>query len=132
MHRMLRIALIVALGALCVAVPGIQAANDTATPPPRATLVSPHRTATTYHVRDMGGRMVTVHVPALASPDVKVSDSAQGTVNATVQSVDSTTNQVRVQTQEGQMLVLHLAPESLANMQIGAPLTLQVAQRSAQ
>lgn len=106
------------------------ATNDTASQPASATLASPQDTTTTYNVRDMDGRIVTVEVPAMGSPAVKVSDPAQRTVQATVRAVDGATNQVTVQTQEGQMLILQLSSESLRGMRVGDQFTLQVAQRS--
>lgn len=99
---------------------------------PSAMVVSPEGTTTTYHIRDMGGRMLTVEVPALASPDVKVSDPIQGTVAATVMAVDAQTNQARVRTQEGQILVLNLPPETVMGLRVGDQFTLSIAQRSIQ
>ena len=131
MPSKLRITLVVTLGLLCGGAAIVQAAGGTPAPQPRATIVSPQDTAVTYNVRDMGGRMVTVQVPSMASPDLKVSNPAEGTVRATVRSIDGETNQVKIQTQEGQMLVLHLAPESIADMRVGDEFTLQVAQQSA-
>jgi len=110
--------------------PFVLATNDTARQPASATLASPQDTTTTYHVRDMDGNIVTVEVPAMGSPSVKVSDPAQQTVQATVRAVDGVTNQVTVQTQEGQMLILQLSSESLPGMRVGDQFTLQVAQRS--
>jgi len=106
------------------------APNDTAGQPASATLASPQDTTTTYNVRDMDGNIVTVEVPAMGSPSIKVSDPAQRTVQATVRAVDGVTNRVTVQTQEGQMLILQLSSESLPGMRVGDQFTLQVAQRS--
>jgi hypothetical protein len=127
MSSKLRTTLIVALGIWCGVVSLSLAASNTAGQPPSAVIVSPQDSTTTYHVRDMGGRMVTVQVPSMASPDLKVSNPDEGTVRATVRAVDGDRNQVRVQTQAGQMLVLHLSPESVAGMQVGDEFTLQVA-----
>ena len=127
----LRITLIVALGVLFGVASLIQAASNTAAPPPSAAIVSPQDTTTTYHVRDMDGRIVTVQVPSMASPDLKVSNPDEGTVRATVKAIDGEKNQVRVQTQAGQILVLHLSPESITSMRVGDEFTLQVAQQSA-
>ena len=127
----LRITLIVALGVLFGVASLIQAASNTAAQPPSAAIVSPQDTTTTYHVRDMDGRIVTVQVPSMASPDLKVSNPDEGTVRATVKAIDGEKNQVRVQTQAGQILVLHLSPESITSMRVGDEFTLQVAQQSA-
>jgi hypothetical protein len=93
---------------------------------PSATVVAPQRT-TTYHVRDESGRLVAVTIPALGTPDVKVSDPAAGTVPATVTALDAPKSQAQVQTQKGQRLVLTLPPELLARMQVGDRFLLQVA-----
>ena len=61
---------------------------------------------------------------------VKLSDPTQGTVRATVLAIDEEINQIRVQTDEGQRLILFLAPVSLAHLHVGAPCLLQVANRS--
>jgi hypothetical protein len=74
----------------------------------------------------MHGELVTVEVPSLAPPALRVSDPAQGTVRATVMAVDGQTNQVKVQTQEGQMLLLNLPAESVQAMHIGDQFTLRV------
>src|SRR5215813_8983079 len=107
MHPKLRITLVVAFGLFIGVAPLALAASGTAGPLPSATVVSPANTATTYYIRDMGGRMLTVEVPPLASPDIRVSDPVEGTVAATVMAVDGQTNQVKVRTQEGQILVLN-------------------------
>jgi len=96
---------------------------------PSATVVSPADTPTTYHIRDMDGRMLTVEVPSLGSPDVRLSDPRQGTVMATVMAIDGQTNQARVRTQEGQTLVLNLSPEAVMGMRVGDRFTLSIAQR---
>ena len=92
---------------------------------PTATVVAPQRT-TTYHVRDEGGRMIAVTVPALGAQDVKVSNPAEGPVPATVMALDTQHSQAQVQTQQGQRLVLTLPPELLARMRVGDRFLLQV------
>jgi len=76
--------------------------------------------------------MLTVEVPSLGSPEVRVSNPAQRTVDAMVMAVDVRTNQVRVRTQEGQTLVLNLSPEAVMGMRVGDQFTLVIAQRSLQ
>ena len=132
MHPKLRITLVLAFGVFIGVVPAALAATGTAGPLPSATVVWPEGATTTYYIRDMGGRMLTVEVPPLASPDVKVSDPARGTVAATVMAVDGQTNQVKVRTQEGQILVLNLPPEAVSGMRVGDQFTLSIAQRSRQ
>jgi len=129
MHPKLRITLVLAFGVLFGMTPFVWAANG---PLPSATVVSPEGTPTTYYIRDMHDRMLTVEVPALASPDVKVSDPVQGTVGATVMAVDGQMHQARVRTQEGQTLVLDLPPEAVTGMRVGDQFTLSIAQRPRQ
>jgi hypothetical protein len=64
-------------------------------------------------------------------PDkAKLSDPAEGTVPATVLAIDEEINQVKVQTVEGQRLMLFLEPASLARLQVGTLCLLQVANGS--
>ena len=131
MHSKFRRTFIWAFGVLASMTMCVWAAN-TPGQLPRAMVVSPEGTTTTYHIRDMGGRMLTVEVPALASPDVRVSDPIQGTVAATVMAVDARSNQARVRTQEGQILVLNLPPETVMGLRVGDQFTLSIAPRSIQ
>jgi hypothetical protein len=78
------------------------------------------------------GPLVTLRVRALAPEKVKLSDPTQGTVHATVLAIDEEMNQVKVQTEEGQRLMLFLDPASLAHLHVGAPCLLQVAHGSMQ
>jgi len=63
---------------------------------------------------------------------IKVSDPARRTVPATVLAVDRQIDQLKLQTQEGQRLVLYLAPAVLDGVQVGKQIMLQVNQRSVQ
>ena len=130
MHPTLRVPLVVAFGVWCSVAPSVSLASDTTRLLPRATVVAPEGTTTTYHVRDMDGRMVTVAVPPLGSPAVQVSDPTQGTVEATVLAIDGETNQVTVRTQAGQTLVLTLTPEAVTGLRVGDHFTLSIVQRS--
>jgi hypothetical protein len=78
----------------------------------------------------MGGQTVTATVPALASPQVKVSDRAQQAVQVTVLVIDGLHNQVTVQTQQGQTLMLTVPQEMVLGMRVGDEFLLQVAQRA--
>jgi hypothetical protein len=117
-------------GVLCGVASVVLAANVPSGQAPSATIIAPESPNTIYQVRDMHGEMVTVEVPSLAPPELKVSDPDQGTVRATVMAVDGQTNQVKVQTQEGQMLLLQLPSESVRGMQIGNQFTLRISQPS--
>ena len=63
---------------------------------------------------------------------VKLSDPVQRTVRATVLTIDEESQQMKVQTVEGQQLTLSLDPASRARLYVGAPCLLQVAQQSMQ
>jgi hypothetical protein len=95
---------------------------DKATPPqanaPSATIVAVAGASTTYHTRDWHGKQVTVRVPSQSATDIQDKD-ADGTVRATVTSVDAASQRVRVRTSEGQTIVLALTPEILAGLKAG-------------
>lgn len=76
--------------------------------------------------QDQHGPLV-LRVQALVSDKVKLSDPAEGTVQATVLAIDEEINQVQVRTKEGQRLMLFLDPASLTHLHVGAPCLLQVA-----
>ena len=77
--------------------------------------------------QDQHGSRVILRVRALVPKKVKLSDPAQGTVQATVLAIDEEINQVKVQTEEGQQLMLFLDPASLVHLHVGTPCLLQVA-----
>jgi hypothetical protein len=95
---------------------------DRAAPPqpsaPVATIVSVEGASTTYHTRDWNGKRVTVRVPSQSVADIRDKD-ADGTVRATITSVDPASQRVRVRTSEGQTIVLAMAPEALAGLKAG-------------
>jgi hypothetical protein len=76
--------------------------------------------------QEQHGPIVILRVRALVPEKVRLSDAAQGTVRATVLAIDEEIHQIKVQTEEGQRLMLFLDPESLAALQVGAPCLLQV------
>ena len=95
--------------------------TDRAAPPsnaPRATIESVEGASTTYHTRDWNGKPVTVRVPSQSAADIRGKD-AEGTVRATVTTVDTATHRVKVRTSEGQTIVLSMAPGSLAGLKTG-------------
>jgi hypothetical protein len=87
-------------------------------------------TSTTLHGQDRHGPLVILRVSALVPEKVKLSDPTQGTVQATVVAIDEEISQVKVQTEEGQRLMLFLDPASLARLNVGTPCLLQVANGS--
>jgi hypothetical protein len=117
-HVSLRLA--VTVGVLWVVT--VLGCADRAAPPqasaPVATIVAVEGASTTYHTRDWNGKRVTVRVPAQAVTDIKDTD-ADGTVQATVTSVDAASQRVRVRTSEGQTIVLAMAPEALRGLKAG-------------
>jgi hypothetical protein len=119
LHLMfLRLAVIVGvLGAVTVL-----GCADRATPPqvraPSATIVAVEGASTTYQTRDWNGKRVTVRVPSQSVTDIKDRD-ADGTVRATVTSVDTASQHVRVRTAEGQTIVLAMARDALAGLKPG-------------
>src|SRR4029434_8010997 len=86
---------------------------------PVATSVSVEGASTTYHTRDWNGKRVTVRVPSQSVTDIKDKD-ADGTVRATVTSVDTASQHVRVRTSEGQTIVLAMARDTLAGLRAEA------------
>ena len=85
---------------------------------PPARLVAVEGASITYWLKDYNGQVVKAVVPSQSSADIQ-RRSAAATVRATLASVDWVTNRVKVVTQEGQILVLEMAPEVLKGMQIG-------------
>jgi hypothetical protein len=92
---------------------------------PSVTIVAIEGASTTYRSQDRHGKVVTVQVPSQSTADIRGAD-AQGNVQATVTAIDTTKNQVRVQTPAGQTIVLAMPPAALQGLQIGAPFTFTV------
>jgi hypothetical protein len=130
MYRNLRNTLGVALGLLGLVSPVVFAADQPSKPLPAAQLIAVEGASHTYHLIDYDNRVVTARVPAQSISDIRTSNP-DGTVSATIVSIDSTTNRVKAQTDAGQVLVLAMAPEALGSMKIGDTFTLTVPQRTA-
>jgi len=86
--------------------------------------------AHTYRLIDYDNRVVTAAVPAQSITDIQTSNP-DGTVRATIVSIDLTTNRVKARTDVGQVLVLAMPREDLGNMRIGDTFTITVSQRAA-
>jgi Na+/H+ antiporter NhaB len=99
--------------------------SSTAAGQPSATIVAIEGATTTYHSIDQHGKVVTVQVPSQSAADIRGVD-ARGHVQATVTAIDTTTNQVKVQTPAGQTIVLALSPAALKSIQIGDAFTFTV------
>jgi hypothetical protein len=130
MCRNLRNTLGVALALLGLMSPVVFAADQPAKPLPAAQLIAVEGASHTYHLIDYDNRVVTASVPAQSITDIRTSNP-DGTVRATIVAIDSTTNQVKAQTDAGQVLVLAMAREALGSMKIGDTFTLTVPQRTA-
>ena len=91
-----------------------------------------HDTSTSPPDQDRHAPLVTLRVHVLVPEKVKLSDSTQGTVRATVLAINEAINQITVQTDEGQRLMLFLPPVSLARLRVGTPCLPQVVNRSPQ
>jgi len=130
MCRNLRNTLGVALVLLGLMSPVVFAADQPAKPLPAAQLIAVEGASHTYHLIDYDHRVVTASVPAQSITDIRTSNP-DGTVRATLVSIDLTTNQVKAQTDAGQVLVLAMAREALGSMKIGDTFTLTVPQRTA-
>jgi hypothetical protein len=115
----------VTLCLLGLASPLVFAAEPPSTSLSRAQLVAVEGASQTYQLIDRGGRMVTATVPAQSFTDIKTS-KPDGTVRAVVASIDMTTNRTKVATDAGQTLVLAMAHETLAGLQVGDAFTLAV------
>jgi hypothetical protein len=88
------------------------------------------QTSTRPPHQDQHGSRVILRVRALVPEKVKLSDTTQGTVRATVLAIDEEINQITVQTDEGQRLMVFLPPASRALLHVGAPCLLQVTNRA--
>src|SRR2546427_6681965 len=131
MHPRYRVLLVDAVAVFMWMPPLFFATGDPAEPPRSAALGPPPATPPPPHVWDQQGHIVLLRVRALVPEKVTVSDSAQGTVRATVLAMDGQLNQVTIQTHAGQRLILFLAPASFTGLRVGQQFLLQVAQRSA-
>jgi hypothetical protein len=109
--------------------PVVFAAEQLSKPLPAAQLIAVEGAAHTYQLIDYDHRVVTATVPAQSITDIRTSNP-NGTVRATIVSIDLTTNRVKAQTDAGQVLVLAMAREDLGNMKIGDTFTIAVSQRA--
>jgi len=115
----------VTLCLLGLASPLVFAAEPPSKPLPAAQLVAVEGASDTYRVMDYDHRVIKASVPAQSITDVKT-HNPDGTVQATVSSIDMTTGQIRASTDAGQVLVLVISREDLGSMKIGDTFTLVV------
>jgi hypothetical protein len=130
MYRNLRSTLGAALCLLGLVSPLVSTAQQPSKPLPAAQLIAVEGASHTYHLIDYDNRVVTASVPAQSITDIRTSNP-DGTVRATIVSIDLTTNRVKAQTDAGQVLVLGMTREALGNINIGDTFTLAVGQRTA-
>jgi hypothetical protein len=81
-----------------------------------------------YRVRDYDHRVITAAVPAQSITDVQT--HPDGTVRATVATIDVATGQIQAATDAGQVLVLHIPREDLGSLTMGDTVTLVVPQHA--
>ena len=130
MYRNLRSILGVTLCLLGLVSPLVFAADQASKPLSAAQLIAVEGASHTYHLIDYDNRVITASAPAQSITDIRTSNP-DGTVRATIVSIDLTTNRVKAQTDAGQVLVLAMAREALGSMRIGDTFTLTVPQRTA-
>jgi len=110
--------------------PVVFAADQPSKPLPAAQLIAVEGASHTYQLIDYDKRVVTAVVPGQSMSDIQTSNP-DGTVRATIVSIDLTTNRVKAQTDGGQVLVLAMARDDIGSMKIGDTFTLTVSQRAA-
>jgi hypothetical protein len=78
---------------------------------------------------DYDQRVITATVPAQSLADIQT-QTPDGTVQATVASIDLTTGRVKASTDAGQVLVLAMPRAELGRMKLGDTFTLVVPQHA--
>jgi hypothetical protein len=129
MYRTLRSTFGVTLCLLALAAPRLVAAEPPANPLPTAQLVAVEGVSHTYQLMDYDKRVITAVVPAQSLADIQTRNP-DGTVQATVASIDVTSNRMKVSTDAGQVLVLAMPSADLGRMKIGDTFTLVVRQHA--
>ena len=132
MHTIRRMLLLIALSLVVRLLPIELAVSAPAAPASRGASARLHDTAAAPPLQEQDGPLLLLRVRALVPDKVTLSDPAQRTVRATVLAIDAESNQVKVQTDEGQRLGLFLPPETLAHLRLGTRCLLQVARESMQ
>mgnify|MGYP003402282094 FL=1 len=127
-----RMSWLIALSLVVRLLPMELAVSAPAEPPSRGASALRHDTTTSLPLQEQDGPLLLLRVRALVPDKVTLSDPAQRTVRATVLAIDAESNQVKVQTDEGQRLGLFLPPETLAHLRLGTRCVLQVARESMQ
>ena len=129
MYRNLRNTLGVTLCLLALMAPLVLAAEQPSTPLPNAQLVAVEGASHTYRLIDYDKRVITANVPAQSIADIQTRNP-DGTVQATIASIDATRGRVRAATDAGQVLVLAVPREDLGGLKIGDTFTLMMPQNA--
>jgi len=128
-YRNLQHTLGVALCLLGLVSPLVFAAEEPSSPLPTAQLVAVEGASHTYRLIDYDRRVITAAVPAQSIADIQTRNP-DGTVQATVPSIDLTSGRVKASTDAGQVLVLAMPRADLGSMKIGDTFTLVVPQHA--
>ena len=125
MRLKLRSIIVVTLCLLGVVSPLVFAAEQPSKPPLTAQLIAVEGASHTYRLIDYDGRVITATVPSQSVTDIQARNP-DGTVHATLAAIDLATNRAKVKTDAGQILVLAMAHEALAGLQLGDTFTFAV------
>jgi len=125
MYHHLRRTFGVTLCLLGLASPLVCAAAPPSTPSPAAQLVAVKGASHPYRLMDYDHRVVTAAVPAQALTDVQTLHP-DGTVQATVATIDFATGRLQAATDAGQVLVLAIPRAELGSLMTGDTITLVV------
>jgi hypothetical protein len=105
--------------------PLVFAAEPPSRPPLTAQLIAVEGASHTYRLIDHDGRVITATVPSQSVTDIQARNP-DGTVRATLAAIDLSTNRAKVKTDAGQTLVLAMAHDALAGLQLGDTVTFVV------
>jgi hypothetical protein len=105
------------------------AAEPPSKPLPTAQLVAVAGASHPYRVRDYDHRVITTAVPAQSLTDAQTRHP-DGTVQATVATIDLATGRIQAATDAGQVLVLAIPRAELGSLMMGDTITLVVPQHA--
>ena len=129
MYRNLRSTLGVTLCLLGLVSPLVFAAEQPSRPLPTVQLVAVEGASHTYRLIDYDHRVIPAAVPAQSVADIQTR-TPDGTVQATIASVDVTSSRLKATTDAGQVLILAMPRGDLGSMKIGDTFTLVVPQHA--
>ena len=129
MYRNLRNTFGVTLCLLALLAPLVFAAEQPSRPLPTVQLVAVEGASHTYRLIDYDRRVIPAAVPAQSVTDIQTR-TPDGTVQATIASVDVTSSRLKATTDAGQVLILAMPRQDLGSMKIGDTFTLVVPQHA--